>query len=163
MMNRRCVALGVAVGLVGACSGKAIVDGQGSTGAGGSTTTATTTISTSATTTATTTPAGIGGSVDPCTALGEALIDALAVAQYCNPALSVPQCSGQNVVFDQCGCEVAANDGLPDEGQLALEAYDAWVDAGCGPWDCTMCPLPPSTGGWFCHPDHQQCWPPGQQ
>ena len=144
----------------GACGGKAVVDpvAGGGGGGGASTTTSSTTTSgiggggAGTTTTTTTGSGGAGGVPDPCPALEAQLDEALAAAVECNPALSIIQCSGVNVIFDKCGCEVAGNDHYPELATAAMQAYAAWEAAKCGPWLCEWCPPPPPEGPWACVP-----------
>ena len=119
----------------GGCGGKAVVDGTSSGGAAGA--------AGSGTTSSTTTSPGSGGSggtANRCATLETALEQALAEALACSPMLSVEQCTGELIVLDTCGCELAANVFRSAEVGAAEEAYSEWVNAGCGPYDCTYCP-----------------------
>lgn len=140
--------------LVMACGGKVIVDGgavpgQGSGGAG----------STTATTVGSSVTVGAGGA-GGCAGLQADAITTLAAAQACKPQLGVPQCSGTNTSTDLCGCSVVANDGAVTAAQLANMAFGTWVNAGCGPVECLVCPPPPSSP-WFCDPTTSLCKPAG--
>ena len=86
------------------------------------------------------------------------MIATVAAAQACNPALSVPQCSGTNTTVDLCGCPVVANDSSFQAAQLANMAFTTWVNAGCGPIECFTCPPPPDAP-WFCDPTSAVCKP----
>jgi len=77
-----------------------------------------------------------------CDALEAALVDAWQAALVCDPTIDVEQCTGDLIIYDQCGCEWAANAFEPELATAALAAYDEWVDFGCGPWDCAWCPTP---------------------
>ena len=54
----------------------------------------------------------------------------------CDPEIDVPQCTGASTVPDWCGCPVLVNDYYEDTVIAAQNAYDAWVEAGCGPQPC---------------------------
>ncbi len=138
--------------IAGACGGKAVVDPPAE-GIGGSSSTSSSTTSSS-----TTSSSGTGGTADPCPLLDEQLEAALRLAQACNPMINAIQCSGQAVVYDTCGCQVVANDQASSEAEAALEAYDAWVQAGCGPQLCSTCPPGPETP-WYCDVDLEVCTP----
>jgi hypothetical protein len=130
-----------------ACGGKVVVDAGGATGGGGAASTSTSSVGVG----------GVGGA-GGCEGLQADLQAKVAAAQACNPALSVPQCSGALVVTDTCGCLVVANDGSAMAAQIANLAFDAWVGAGCGPYPCTLCPPgPPSP--WYCDPTDSVCKP----
>lgn len=138
--------------LLVACGGKVVVEAEGASGGGGSGGSgvgATATTSASAVTSG-----GTGG----CEGLQADLVTKVATAQACNPALSVPQCSGSNVVLDLCGCSVVANDSSFEAGQSAALAFKTWVGAGCGPFDCKTCPPGPSTA-WYCDSTASVCKP----
>ena len=135
-----------------ACGGKVVVDGGGAAGeggAGGSSTVTTTSSSVVA--------VGVGGA-SGCEGLQADAVATLAAAQACNPALSVPQCSGTNTTIDLCGCAVVANDSSFTAAQLANMAFGTWVMAGCGPFECFTCP-PPPTSPWYCDPTEAICKP----
>jgi hypothetical protein len=136
------------VGLLdAACGGKAVLDGtaSGGSGGGGASGTTTTTTTTFTTTTSITT-------TDVCEVLGADLAAKLELAMACNPQISVEQCTGEIVIWDQCGCSVAPNVLTPELAQAALDAYNVWVAAGCGPFDCAWCPPGPETAPWYCGP-----------
>ena len=139
---------------VGACGGKAVVDSTTSSGSGGEGGThPSTTSSTPTGSTTSSTPTGSTTSTsDPCDALQADLEAKLQQALACNPMLSVEQCTGELVVYDTCGCVLAANALAPNLAQAANLAYQAWVAAGCGPWDCAWCPPEPPSP-WFCSAD----------
>lgn len=137
--------------LLVACGGKVVVDGGGTGEGGAGGTTATTTAITSVG------PGGVGGA-GGCAGLEADLAAKLAAAQACNPALSVPQCSGAVTTIDTCGCSVVANDSNAPGAQLATTAFETWVDAGCGPFNCAVCPPPPSSP-WYCDPTTAVCLP----
>ena len=135
-----------------ACGGKVVVDAEGVTagaggggggggagaGGGGSGSTS----------------GGFGG----CYPLQAEVKAKLEAAQACNPVLAVVQCSGAVVAKDLCGCTVVANDTTPMKGQAALEAFDAWISAGCGPFLCEFCPPGPDTA-WYCDGATSTCKP----
>jgi len=128
---------------VGGCSGKAVIDDSSS---GDATSTPTTTSTATTTTT----------SGNSCDDLETALLAWLAAAQACDPMINALQCTGDTVVYDTCGCAVVAADPQESEAAEARDAYDEWVDAGCGPHLCADCP-PPPTQPWFCDPDLMSC------
>jgi hypothetical protein len=135
--------------LLGACGGKVVVDGVGA-GGGGSTTV------TSATTGVAATGAG-GGSAD-CAALLQDFQTKLDVALTCNPAIDMAQCTGAAVVADTCDCQLVAGESSPEAVSASQLAHDAWVAAGCGPFDCDNCPPGPSTP-WQCDALSNRCTP----
>lgn len=137
-----------------ACGGKVVVDGGGTSGEGGAGGTSTTTTTSSSVVSVTVGTGGTSG----CEGLQADAVATLEAAQACNPALSVPQCSGKNTAVDLCGCEVVANDSSFTEAQLALMAFGTWVNAGCGPFDCESCP-PPPTSPWYCDSTEAICKP----
>jgi hypothetical protein len=152
------------LGLVAACGGKAVMDGESPTAQGGNggATTSTTASTSSSTTTHTTTtittgPGGWGGA-GGCDALQSDFEQKLAAAQACDPAINAIQCSGDTVAFDLCGCDVVANDYHGAQAQAARDAFDLWVAGGCGPYECYACPPPPSSP-WYCDPTAKQCMP----
>lgn len=123
-----------ALALLGACGGKVtfVEDGGSEGGAGSSSSKSTTTKS--ATTSVNTAASTGGGS---CTDLLAALNAANAAAQECDPAISSPQCNGFAVLNDTCGCpSILANEKAPEKVKAAQLAYDAWINAGCGPFEC---------------------------
>ena len=147
------------LGLVAACGGKAVMDGESPTSQGGSGgTTSTTSSSTSTSSSTITTGSGGWGGAGGCDALQQSFEQKLAAAQQCNPAMNAVQCSGNTVAHDSCGCEVAANDYHATQAQAAELAFDAWVSGGCGPLECYACP-PPPTSPWYCDPTASQCMP----
>jgi hypothetical protein len=88
---------------------------------------------------------------DNCFALGEELDRTTSEAVGCNPTIDLLQCNGSELLFDRCGCKsVVANETKPELVQAARAAYDAWVAAGCGPFDC---------GGACASPMGGQCDP----
>ncbi len=134
---------GLLVVTIGACGGKAVVDGPSGTASGsGGHTSSGTTSTTSSGTTSTTSTSGTGGSGVTCDSLEAELEVAWLAARECDPFIYMDQCTGELMVYDQCGCEWAANVNTPESAAAAMVAYDAWVDHGCGPWDCAWCPAP---------------------
>jgi hypothetical protein len=129
---------------IGACSGKAVVDGPmiTSSGSGGSTSSGTTSTTSSGTGSTSTSTTGTGGAPVTCELLEAELEDRWLAARECDPTIYMAQCTGELMVYDQCGCEWAANVNAPEKAAAALVAYDDWVDLGCGPWDCAYCPMP---------------------
>lgn len=90
-----------------------------------------------------------GTGSDQCAALLETLETAIDHARACTPLDPNIQCDGSVVLLDTCGCpSVVANENLITEIADAQAAYDAWVAAGCGPYDCVSCT--PATEGGFC-------------
>lgn len=81
---------------------------------------------------------GTGGSGDGCTKLWADYQARIAEMVKCAPELLVYQCTGKARVYDSCGCKgVLVNDfGIGHELTDALDVYDAWVKAGCGPAAC---------------------------
>lgn len=77
--------------------------------------------------------AGAGGS--SCAALNTARAQSLQAAATCSPELDA-QCALVVTVPNQCGCKTIVNSSTPEAVQLAQQAYDAWVLAGCGPYAC---------------------------
>jgi hypothetical protein len=151
-MKRDC--LGIAVlclagaTLVWSCGGKAVIDPGGSAH-GGSGGTATTT---------TNTGSGGEGASATCDVLSQDLTQAIAAAQACDPTIYLAQCTGSAVVADSCACPIVANENYPELVQDALDAYNAWAGAGCGPIPCATCPPPPTTP-WYCDPTAWRCIP----
>lgn len=97
---------------------------------------------------------GGSSSVD-CEKLLAQFTELLSQATACNPCIDFDSCPNGKVISDQCGCPVGtSNDVL---AQQASEAFDAWVGAGCGPFDCD----PPCIGGegavWFCTATGEGC------
>lgn len=133
----------VAASLVAACGGKVTwVEGGSEGGAPGSS-------SNASTSHGATTSASTGGS--NCANLLDSMNVAAAAAQACNPTVSSPQCDGTAVVKDACGCpSLLLNEKQPDKVKAALAAYDAWVNAGCGPLGCGQACFPAVSG--FCSP-----------
>ena len=147
--------------MLAACGNKVVVDANGTSGGGGAgggaaSTTSVTSSSSSSEVTASAS-VGVGGS-GGCSGLQEDLLAKVAAAQACNPALSIPQCSGGTTVNDLCGCSVAANDSNPMAAESATAAFNAWVKAGCGPFACLLCP-PPPPAPWHCDPTSAVCEP----
>ncbi len=141
-----------------ACGGKVVVDASGAPGGGGAggAAASTTSVSSSSEVTAIAS-VGVGGA-GGCAGLQEDLVAKVAAAQACNTALSVPQCSGGTTVNDLCGCSVAANDTNSMAAQISTAAFKAWVNAGCGPIACLLCP-PPPPAPWHCDPTSAVCEP----
>lgn len=70
-------------------------------------------------------------------------------ARACSPLDPNIQCDGTVVLLDTCGCpSIVANEDLVGEVADAEAAYEAWVAAGCGPYQCESCT--PATNGGFC-------------
>lgn len=94
---------------------------------------------------AATTSSGTG----PCASLLEIFETALDHARACSPLDPNIQCDGSAVLLDVCGCpSVVANENLIGEIADAQAAYEAWVAAGCGPYECESCT--PAESGGFC-------------
>ena len=155
MGNRFDLALLVLAGaaLGWSCGGKAVMDGVGQEAGGGG-----------ATTTSSTTSTGSGGqgASSTCEALVQDLSDAIDAAQACDPTIYLAQCMGTAVVADMCGCPIVANENYPELVQAALNAYNAWAGAGCGPIPCYACPPPPSSP-WYCDSSTWRCMPAYEQ
>jgi hypothetical protein len=127
------------------CGGKAVVDPASSGGSGGAGGIAghggTSTSSTSGTSTSTSSgTSATGGTADVCTLLKEDLDQKVLAARSCDPTIYLEQCNGEAMIYDDCGCDTVANEHNPEAVKAALEAFAAWVDAGCGPYDCQWCP-----------------------
>ncbi len=134
--------------LLAACSGKAIVDAVDGGGSGGSGGTSSSTSSGTSSSTST------SGTAPTCGDLLTALTAALDAAMACDTCDPGPNpCSDNNVVFDQCGCSMPGNTYAADAVAEAAAAYAAWVDQGCGPYDC------PCVGGGdpYCAPTPAGC------
>ena len=98
-----------------------------------------------------TNPDGSSGVGVDCGSLEADYEQKLALARQCSPGDPGLQCSGKLTVPDPCNCPVIVNDATPDLAALAEKAFEAWVAAGCGPFECGRDCLPPGTGG-FCQP-----------
>ncbi len=146
--------------LSAACGGKVVVESSGATGGGGAGGAPGVTVSVGIGSSAA--QSGPGGGPGACSGLEADVNATLAAAQACNPALSVPQCSGTNTAIDTCGCVVVANDSAIDAAQLATMAFKTWASAGCGPFSCFTCPPPPPSP-WFCEPVSGTCKPTFQK
>ncbi|HTJ82166.1 MAG TPA: hypothetical protein VL400_10610 [Polyangiaceae bacterium] len=132
----------VTLSVLAACGGNVVfvADGDTGSGGGGSTTSVTTDSSTSSVMT--------GSS---CDVLLADLEDAQRAATTCDPLLSTPQCDGTAILDDTCACpSVLANEKQPDLVASAQAAYDAWVNQGCGPFECGAACFPAGPG--FCQP-----------
>lgn len=144
--------------MLAACGGKVVVDAEGAPGEGGASSTTASVGSDGAGGLGSTGSTGGTGGAGGCEGLQEDLVAKVAAAQACNPALSVPQCSGGVTTVDTCGCTVVANDKSPAAAQSASIAFKTWVSAGCGPFQCTYCPPGPETP-WYCDPTEAVCKP----
>jgi hypothetical protein len=142
-------ALGAGAALLSACGGKVVVDGAFA-GGGGSTTAETVTGATS------TGATGTGGGNPECAGLLQDFQAKLAGAQTCNPTVNSEQCTGAVVVDDTCNCQVVAAGLSPEAVSASQLAHDAWVAAGCGPFNCDHCP-PPPPAAWHCDPVTNLC------
>ncbi len=133
------------------CGGKVVFDVGGTGGAGGgsvSSTSASSHASASATQAVGATSTGSGST---CAALQAAMDQAILAAQACDPAISSPQCDGTAFVDDTCGCpSILLDEKDPAKVALAQKAYDAWTQAGCGPFPCGKACFPAGPG--FCQP-----------
>jgi hypothetical protein len=136
------------VSLQVAC-GKVVVE-EGAPGGGGAAVTSTSSTGPGST--------GSTGSTGGCGGLQSDLLTKLEAAQGCSPDIDVPQCSGSVTALDFCGCPVVANDTSFDAAQVAIEAFEAWAGAGCGPNPCFACP-PPPTSPWYCDSTDAVCKP----
>lgn len=146
-MNRIAEAFLLAAVLPWACGGSTVVDPMdGTGGADGGTTSTSSTSSTSSTftTTSSTTSAtatgsgGSGGSTSTCEYLFDQYFAALQLAQACNTCATGEDPCGHTAQFvmDPCGCPVAVNISTPEALSASVDAYSAWVDASCGPYEC---------------------------
>lgn len=162
MWNRACWGALAAFALAAACGGKAVIDPEAQTGAGGTGAASTTSSTSSSTTTTSSGTGGVAGSggttTNFCDLLQEELENAIWSAQWCDPLINALQCTGDTVILDTCGCPVVANDTTPHAAEEALIAYDGWVAEGCGPFLCSTCPPPPSSP-WYCDGDVMMCEP----
>lgn len=77
--------------------------------------------------------AGAGGS--SCASLNVARAQSLDTARSCNPEVD-SACAKVVTVPNQCGCATLVNSAQPAAIQAAQQAYDAWIQAGCGPYAC---------------------------
>jgi len=150
--------------MLSACGGKVVVDAAGVLGGGGGaggdgsvTSTAFVGAGGSGGLGSTGGAGGIGGA-GGCDGLQADLVAKVAAAQACNPVLSVPQCNGGVTALDLCGCLIVANDSSAMEAKIAMLAFNAWVNAGCGPYDCESCPPGPGSP-WYCDPTESVCKP----
>jgi hypothetical protein len=80
-----------------------------------------------------------------CDSLSATLVGALDDATSCNACDDGPNpcayLSGPQLT-DVCGCPVAVNGQSAEAVGAALDAWNAWRDAGCGPLDCgTPCAI----------------------
>lgn len=133
--------MGLVAGIAGACSmasscgGDAVVEGGGNGG----------TVATGSSSTAGS--AGQGGAAD-CDVLIDELAAAFEAAVLCDPSMSVPQCSGQSIIKNRCGCDWAGNDLATAE---VADAQAAWAAVQAADCDAT-CPGPcPGQGAhWAC-------------
>jgi hypothetical protein len=142
-----------------ACSGEVVVDAGGTSGGGDGGAASTSSVGTGSSGSSGSggtgsTGSGIGG----CEGLEANLAGKVAAAQACNPVLAVPQCSGVVTTLDFCGCTVVANDTSSMAAQIATKAFNEWVGAGCGPFDCFTCPPGPDTP-WYCDSAASICKP----
>lgn len=142
--------------LLAACGGKVVVDAEDTPGTGGTAAT-TSSVGTGGIGTSVASSTTSGGNVK-CSGLQEDVEATVTAAQACNPAFSSPQCSGSLTVTDVCGCVVVANEKTPQAAQLAAKAFNTWVGAGCGPFQCESCPPGPDSP-WFCDPTFKICRP----
>lgn len=74
---------------------------------------------------------------------------AVAAAQACDLSISSTQCDGTAILDDSCGCpSILLNEKNPGLVKAALGAYNAWTNAGCGPFGCGGACFPAVPG--FC-------------
>jgi hypothetical protein len=139
------------------CGGIAVIDGgdggrggagtTSATGGGGATVTSTVAVSSSNASTVTSTVSSTSSGGPECAAMLQALRDAVVAASACNACQVWPDlCQGGPLITDECGCKVVASTILDAEEQVARDAYNVWVAAGCGPLDCAE---PCSDGAFF--------------
>jgi hypothetical protein len=72
-----------------------------------------------------------------------------------NMVLRGNQCSGTASVPDSCGCPVVLNETQDAKVKAAQSGYDAWVQAGCGPFPCGKACFAGTTG--ICDPSNGTC------
>jgi len=72
--------------------------------------------------------------------------------------MNMLQCTGDTVAYDSCGCTIVVADQHQAEAAAAVEAYQAWVQAGCGPVPCYTCP-PAPPAPWYCDSATSMCQP----
>jgi hypothetical protein len=128
------------IAALSACGGKAVLDhGSGGHSAASTDTSDASSSTTSATGTTGPGPNGATTTGSDCGSLETVLIEALDEAMSCNSCIDGPDpcsyLSGQQLT-DLCGCPVAVDATDPDATAAALDAYQAWTSAGCGPLDC---------------------------
>lgn len=155
--GKRVVAVAV-VALAG-CGGNVDVSrggaGDSGTTSSATTTTATTTTTTSTTTGTTTSTTGTTTSTTTanCAWLEQQFAAALDAATKCNACMNSDRCLGGPQTEDTCGCPVGLVTFPGDLAAKAIAAHDAWVAAGCGPYECGKpCSAAQS---WSCHPGGQ--------
>lgn len=135
-MLRLCFA--AALFAITGCGAKVVFEDEGSGGSG----------TTSGSTSAKTGSTKSTGTAASCTDLEQSFQNAVADAAACSPAKSSLQCT--TIINDTCGCPtIAVNTKLGPLVNDAKLAYDAWVEAGCGPIPCTQC-IPADIG--YCEP-----------
>jgi hypothetical protein len=121
-------------------------DGNGGSGGSSSSKTTGSTVTHAATTGSSST----GG--NDCASLKAKLDAAVAAAVTCGPALAIVQCNGTQIMNDDCGCpSVLLNETTPDKVTAAKAANAAWIQAGCGPFQCGAACFPAGPG--FCQPN----------
>jgi hypothetical protein len=131
-----------------ACGGLVVFEEDGGEGGAGGQNPATTYVTAGVFVTSTTgaTTTGMGA---PCDLLTDELETAIDHARACSPLEPVVQCDGSAILLDLCGCpSVVANEHNQLEINDARAAYEAWVAAGCGPYECESCT--PAKMGGFC-------------
>ncbi len=155
MQNRLFFVVLSCVTLAGsACSSVVVLEddpGIGGAGAGGASPSGTTVGPgpTSGGPTSVATTGVTSGTPVSCDQLTLAYETAIQHARACSRLEPVVQCDGSVILLDECACPtIIANEHNVAEIQAASQAYDAWVAAGCGPYQCEACF--PVEGGGFC-------------
>jgi hypothetical protein len=77
---------------------------------------------------------------------------ALQAARQCDLCVDDNPCEMAVIIGDDCECPVPLSAWTPDLVKSALSARDAWVNAGCGPYQC---------GGDCAVSDYAVCQPDG--
>jgi hypothetical protein len=149
LLNRGRVHYSKAIPLLGivsiSCGSKVIFDS--SSGGASSAGVTSTTSATNATNATSTVASSASGNIDECEKLGLPLKYALAAATACDPQLQVVQCSGSEILDNDCGCpSYVLNEAQPAKVMAVKNLYDAYMKAGCGTCDPTSPCMPVKAG-----------------
>lgn len=155
-MHRRIFGAGSSIfAVLVACSGDVSEEGGGSapTASMGTGTGTQGCVTTTTTGTGSVYPTGTG-----CSDSKWYLERSFAAAIACQPQCDLPQCTGAQLVLDDCGCSVVANDLIPELADEAVSDYESMVNF-CDPAPCVS-PCPPGLEvPWHCDPDSSRCTP----